>query len=207
MLPPVKPRSGATGATHAHRPMSPERAKAVRGVPCVSCDATRSPDSRLGFASHPPRRHAVPSFAATTSNVDFLTPTYHVCAQLLRHAPIRACITRPHHYPRLVTTSLQNLPPLTPDQTNVVIAMLGVDGRLIDAANFTDLPLGAFLDALESPEVRAHLDAAERAARRRARTRLADEAHEAIDVLSEIIRDRDHDKTEQIGRASCRERV
>jgi hypothetical protein len=96
-----------------------------------------------------------------------------------------------------VTTSLQNLPPLTPDQTNVVIAMLGVDGRLIDAANFTDLPLGAFLDALESPEVRAHLDAAERAARRRARTRLADEAHEAIDVLSEIIRDRDHDKTER----------
>lgn len=96
-----------------------------------------------------------------------------------------------------MSLTLEHLPDLTPDQANVVLAMLATDGHLIDAANFTNLPLARFLDLLESPGVQAHLGAAERASRRRARTRLADAAYEAIDTLEHIARDQDHDKTER----------
>lgn len=94
-------------------------------------------------------------------------------------------------------SDFHNLPPLTPDQTNVVVAMTSVEGRLAEAALFAQLTLGTFLDLLESAEVQAHLDAAERATRRRARIRIADAAHVAVETLAHIAADEQNDKTER----------
>jgi hypothetical protein len=75
--------------------------------------------------------------------------------------------------------------------------MLCAHGRLDDIAAEFGFALGRFLDLLQAPEVQAHLDAADRAQRRRARARLLDAAQSAADTLQIIAEKTDNDPTER----------
>ena len=86
----------------------------------------------------------------------------------------------------IVTHDFTNLPPLTPDQADVVGAMIASPDAIPDIAEALDIPLGRLFDILASPNVQAHLASAQRALDRRVRLRLAEAAHKAVDTLERI---------------------